>query len=691
MKNAVMLVIDALSYWYIQEFKKAYKESFFNELENKAFYTTEMYSTAPFTESALQGLMASQYPLDNHNNMTWFQNSNETVLKVLQDNGYQVYFGGQLVHCCGFNADVWGYETFAENFNYEARVESTLWRNRFKYFFTLYDGGVINEQEKELLGDVVNFIFECFGDESNPQKQKEYRSFIQDKKSYIDNLLYLKKEHSFYKYFLDKEKIEVGGYARTVNNIYSSLPEAEEAKICSEIEYRNKKRFIEINRKFSNQEMVEKNITSYNNRCIQTNNAALEHIRGVDYTEPTMGREIRHFLEWLDYREEQKPFFSYLHIFDFHHRENIMENDEEDYHEKLGEVESSLRKMPDIMNMSVTKTLSILHIEKELRKFWDELEKRDFFKDSYLIITADHGISNFMYPVSAMADERWGFKKTLFNIPFYMVGSGIKAEKNDELLEGLDIPVTLLNILEVPIPKGYRGKFFIGQKNIRNYIHTEWINGCPNICREAIKFGIRDKKYSITYKASLNEFIDSGECVGLYNLQEDSDETINLAGNAQNDEILNQYLPMIRQRWYELLLHYYLDYEGKYFDKNRTFRMLKENPGQIKKWSEEQGRFSWEEFCKNAVGKKIILFGTSEYAKECMGGLELCIHEIWDNDAGKNNTYFMGHIVKNPYKIMGNADDYVFIIANPYEIETRIQLDDMGLKNVYIGKQILRG
>lgn len=691
MKNVVMLVVDALSYWYIQEFKKAYRESFFNELESKTLHCTEMYSTGPFTEAALQGMLASQYSLDNHNNMTWFRDSNEMVLKVLQDNGYQIYVGGQPIFFSGFHADVWSHETFAEKFNFEARAESSLWKSKIKYFFSLYDRGEINEREKGLLEDVVNFIFECFNDGSKPEKQKEYQSFIKDKRLYVENLLRLKKEHSFYKYFLDKEKIEVGGYARTVNNIYRSLPEADEAKICSEIEYRNKKRFIEINRKFANPELIEKNITGYDNRCLQTNNAAIEHIRGVDYTEPTMGREIEHFLEWMDCREEGKPFFSYIHVMDFHHRENIMENGEEDYRVKLREVESSLQKMPDMINMSVTKTLSILHIERELRRFWEELEKRDFFRDSYLIITADHGISNFMYPLRDVSNERWAYKKTNFNVPFYMAGSGIKAEKNDELLDGVDIPVTLLNILKIPVPEEYKGKFFIGQHNIHNFVRTEWINGCPNVCKEIIKFGIRDKKYSITYKASLNEFIDSGECACFYNLQEDPDETVNLAVDDRNKEILNRYLPMIRQRWYELLQHYYLDYEGKYFDKNRTFNVLREQPYRITRWMEEQDRFSWEDFCEKIAGKKIILYGATEYAKEFLGKFNFRIYEIWDDNAEKHNTCFMGHLVKNPYEVTQNADEYVFIITSQYEIEARILLDDMKFEHVYIGKQILKG
>ncbi len=51
----------------------------------------------------------------------------------------------------------------------------------------------------------------------------------------------------------------------------------------------------------------------------------------------------------------------------------------------------------------------------------------------------------------------------------------------------------------------------------------------------------------------------------------------------------------------------------------------------------------------------------------------------------------MGHIVKTPYSMGDEAEECIFIITNRYEIETRIQLDELHLQRVYIGRQIIRG
>lgn len=685
--NVIFLVIDALSYWYIQAFKSVYQNSFFAFLEKESYYTTAMYSVGPFTEAALQGLLSSQHPLDRHNYMNWLYDSNELMLDVLQKNGYQVYIGGHEVHCCHFNADVWGYKTL-DNFNLEATAESSIWRNRFKYFFELYDKGIITDQEEKILEDVIDFVFYCFGDREDAKKRIEYDQFNQNKKCYTENLLKLKDKHSFYRNFLDKEKIEAGGYARTINNIYHKLPSSKEAKICSEIEFRNKKRFIDINSELCGKRIIEAGLVSQENRCVQSNNDIITHMRGTDYAEPTMGREIKHFLNWLDERKESVPFFSWMHLFDFHYKENIMENDAEHYWEELCRVEEALHCLPD-MKMSVSKTLSILHIEKELINLWKALEKRNFFDDSYLVITADHGISNFMYPAD-LESERWHYRKTLFNVPFYILGNGMKKGRNNELLTGMDVPVTLLDILGILPPKEYKGKNFLDESNIHSYVMAEWINECPNISRESVKFGIRDENYSLTYKTTLNEFIDSGECIALFDLQKDPEELVNLSNSDVMWKIPNKYFTAIRERWYELLLHYYLECGDKYFGHSRLKQLLKDNPLQIKKWLTEQSEFETERFMKEIGNRKVILFGVSAYAKKFIAEIELKIYEIWDNDVNKDKTYFMGHKVKLPYEISDNREDYMFIITDKQEMETYIQLADMHFNNIYIGKQIIK-
>lgn len=695
MKNVVMLVIDALSYWYIQEYQKCYKDSFFHELEKNTYCTTQMYSTGPFTEAGLQGLFASQHPLDNQNYMTYFRHSNKTLLEVFSENGYQTYCGGHTTMFCDFQADMMGCRTL-DHYNYEGAVEYNLWRARLNYFFALYDSGRMTEREKLVFTDIVEFLFECFGGKQD-EKHNEYEKFRRDRSLYIEGFLSLKREHSFYKQFMNTDVLERNSCKEMVmtDNIYHEPPNSVEAELCSQIAIKNRKRFVEINRKFCEgqpkyNQIVERELAGSENRCIQSNNNLITHMRGNYETIPTIGMELDHFLKWLDERKDDVPYFSYIHVFDFHYQENVMESDGS-YSDNLEKLSKELKCIPN-MKMSVSKTLSILHIEEQLRLFWKKLNQRGFFENSLLIITADHGISNFMYPICASKEERWVYNRTNFNVPFYMAGRGIPVGKNEQLLENLDIPVTLLNAVGIPIPEGYKGKNFFNGNVAHENICTEWINGCPNIARAEIKFGVRNERYSMTWTSTLNEFIDSGECVAVYDLQEDPDETTNLMNTEIGRKIEEELLPMIRQRWYDLLYHYYMDFEEKYFPKNRVYNMLKTNSQQIWRWMEEQSSVSRDDFCKAVAGKKIILMGASEYTKEFVSSnvVNAAIYEIWDNDIKKAGTYFMGHIVKTPYAMEDGIGECIFIITNRYEIETRIQLQELNLRNVYIGKQVLR-
>ena len=53
MKNIIIIVIDALSKWYIDQHKN--ENSFFKYLEKEGYCADNMYSTGPFTEAAVRG------------------------------------------------------------------------------------------------------------------------------------------------------------------------------------------------------------------------------------------------------------------------------------------------------------------------------------------------------------------------------------------------------------------------------------------------------------------------------------------------------------------------------------------------------------------------------------------------------------------------------------------------------------
>lgn len=694
-KNVIMLVVDALSSWYIQEYTKYFKDGFFSELKKKSYNNLNIFSTGPFTEAGLLGLFSSQKPLDNENYLCYSKQANKSLMQVLQDEKYDIYIGGHATKHLNLKDVTWGYETL-DNYNFEGAVESNLWKSNIEYFFNLYKAGVIRENEKKLFQEIIEMLFESFMDETNQEKKEEYQKFCQDKRKYIENLLQQRQESSFYNFFMNTNVVEIVKNKEQVmaEKIFKYPLSPKEAEICSRIEFLNKHRYKTINQKFvienSNyNDIINKNLVGGENRCLRSNDSIINHLRDNFEYIPTIGLELEHFLKWFDTRNKEKNFFSYIHVFDFHYQENIMENNVQDYNKNLIMLSQRLNDISGMdMKMSVSKTLSIMHIEEEIKKFWYELQKRDFFQENILVITADHGITNFMYPITANDAERWAYNKTNFAVPLFIAGADTKMFEDSRMFSNRDVPVTILKLLDVDIPKEYQGKNIFNGSG-RNIETTEWINGVPVVGRQNIKFGIRTSRYSYTYETSLNEFFSSGNGIVFYDLKVDPDETINEVKNNKYMEVMMEFEEIMKKRWYELLCHYYLDFDSKYFENKQIKMLLKENQIMLQENAFE--KMTYENYLLESKSRKIILYGASDFLRNfmTMDIVQGNVKEIWDNDDKKNGTYMYGYKIKKPYQING-IEDILFIITNRYEIESWIDLKNLGAKIIYLGKALVR-
>lgn len=90
------------------------------------------------------------------------------------------------------------------------------------------------------------------------------------------------------------------------------------------------------------------------------------------------------------------------------------------------------------------------------------------------------------------------------------------------------------------------------------------------------------------------------------------------------------------------------------------------------------------------VGKEIILFGASSTGVKALEEFEYIKAKILgfcDNNTSKRGTFLEGYQIYSPEDLMQLADkipDIAVMITSTYEIEIKQQLDDMGIKNVYI-------
>ena len=679
-KNVLFIVIDGLSKWYIDQCKK--NGSFFDKLEKTSYFTTNMFSEGPFTEAATRGLWASQGAMhgDGYLSETCF--GCQPFYELFSKNDYYIYMG-ELIP---FFSDKIHVDNKKGEEKGEVRGFDHLWRSRLQYFISLKREKKYKETDNCKIEFLLDHFFEAYKESITVECEKE--KYCQNKEKYITDIiengenssLFMEMDSSLYKACYYKN---ITNYRNTCMNPISE----NEMKLVSLAKYKNLQFLFEMNQGDGAKKVIERELGGTDNRCINSNNDLISHMRGGYDDTPRLRQELKDFLDWLDNYKDNKPFLAYIHNFDFHYPENFINSkyNSTDYN---GEIEGCIEKIKKIQNcnMSVSKQLSILNIESNLEEFWNQLSKRRIFDNTYVVLTADHGITNFMYPVERSNQERWNYTKTNFQVPFYIQGVDIVPVNDKQFRTAKDILPTLaykcgMDLSDEP----YEGKNMMQSIGSTSAVAT-WINGIPDLDRKKLRIGMRNEKYSITYEAYITQFLISGNAIGIYDLSNDSDEIINLAGRDIQDKDFLKLLYEMKNYWFETIFHL-LTENNSIYQYTTKYQFLLDKCLYYKEYNQKIQKISWENANNILKNKQIILFGCGENCLSFISKKEFIypVTEIWDNDPSKWGKYVIGHKVCKP-NVESVKNDTVVIITNRYEIESVEQLNSMHVKNYYIGE-----
>ena len=153
-------------------------------------------------------------------------------------------------------------------------------------------------------------------------------------------------------------------------------------------------------------------------------------------------------LKWIDIHSD-KPFYVYLHYMDVHSPYDTIWYplfDSEAYPDQ------------DLKGKLInTYDGRIAYVDRQIKRIWEELVKRNLSEDTLLIITADHGEELYDH-------EGTGHCTTLYDelirIPLIIIdpslpGMGQRVKNQVQLI---DLPVTILDFLSVKIPEQMKGR-----------------------------------------------------------------------------------------------------------------------------------------------------------------------------------------------------------------------------------------
>jgi arylsulfatase A-like enzyme len=165
----------------------------------------------------------------------------------------------------------------------------------------------------------------------------------------------------------------------------------------------------------------------------------------------------RAFLDWLDRRRPDRPFFAFLNLFDAHEpyippasfagRFGIRPTTRQDYQllmDFVGAVKGSLSKRDHLMARDCYDDC-IAYLDEQLGRLLDELERRGLLADTDVIITSDHGEA---FGDHAIFGHAYSVNFDEVGVPLVILGPDAPAGRTVQSPVSLrDLPATVVDRL----------------------------------------------------------------------------------------------------------------------------------------------------------------------------------------------------------------------------------------------------
>jgi arylsulfatase A-like enzyme len=209
---------------------------------------------------------------------------------------------------------------------------------------------------------------------------------------------------------------------------------------------------------------------------------------------------------------ETKQFFAWAHYMDPH--------DQYNRHEEAPKLGNKARDRYD---------QEIFHTDLWVKKLLDFIEQKPFGKDTYLIISADHGEAFGEHGMYKHAFELW---EVLTRVPLLICGPGIKPQRINERRSHLDLTPTIFELLGQKVPADLMGKSLLPElagrepPKVREPIYLELTEDSHNPPRRALIQG----DYKLIW------FGGHREKFQLFNLSQDPGEEKELS-KAEPDKL----------------------------------------------------------------------------------------------------------------------------------------------------------
>lgn len=545
-KNNIFIVIDSLYYdKTIKTDNHPATMPFLDKLRDEGLNYTNMYSEAPYTEAALVSLLCGMDTLKKGGYVKKLYNK-ETIMETLQKNGYETFCNCvQPLVYPSYSYQGLDYEYYNICYDFE-----TLWAYRLYFYSDLYNNDKLDDKSLELVIDLLSdnlYTWQSFMQELKKNDSKvsfiyqyveptnldlaieelatEIAAFNKDKKKYTTELLKLKKEHPLFKiktYNLSK-KMDVENMKKLYHR-YKPLIRKVRAK---NFKYNFLNNPFRCTKSENFKGMLKSYLNAIYNRFL---------IKKIDYhiaskkAAPSMLTTINHFESWLSKRDNDKPYFAYLHFDDCHSSEIFYSYDCPDFKEldyEFSLIKGYLTKLPKKYKGSISYDISLQYADMCLKRLYQYLAEHHLLDDTNIIICADHGSSYTFDPYRENYVNN--VHRENYNIPFVIWSKNLKHQVKDGYYNTKDIPATILDLNNLKPVKEYDGISSLKNPG-RDYVLLENVKGgCPDYNYREIMLGVRNKKWLVVMEFDMSKKFEDGKLMSVYNLKNDPHEYQNLA------------------------------------------------------------------------------------------------------------------------------------------------------------------
>ena len=587
MKNVLFIVVDSFGNKNSQSLNFDVTP-FLSELKQKSLYYSHMYSQAPYTEAAVMSMLCGHDTLDNGGYYYRYRDS-KNLFDCFYENNYQVInyiqphvFPSSIIRgnthyyynvCFDFNV-LWEYRLYfyqsirtkLTNLDY-TKIEKLIDDN-FMGWIQFFKEYLHNDDSISLIkNNIERTISDKQVKESLDLIEEQFTLYKVNNKEYIDDLLELGKQHILFNVPVLNQNVKISSETKKwLKKNYYSLFKGIYAK--------NKK----MNKKISKFKLFDflsnfhlflktkdkndiKNALRYikNYRDAYVDNDLFERI-GEEYdafkAAPSIHQHFEHFINVLEKKEDNRPFFGCLHIDDIHNPEIFFTYDTDDKEvlkEELDLCQDIFNRIDDKEIGSVSYYLSLAYIDLKLKKIFEKLEELKILDDTYVVITGDHG---FSFDNRIIRNSRVNnFYLENYQVPLIIYSKDIKTHYYSNKCSSKDILPTLVDLCQLETDAHITGISLLNDR-FNDVITTEYVGGgCPELEYREVFITAQNNDWMIVGRASLinNTDISIKE---VYHLAVDVDQRKNLAYSHINNCSYEIVFKTLQERVKELRINY---------------------------------------------------------------------------------------------------------------------------------------